>query len=102
VALVTDTIPMPADPKLEPPLTDSVTLELLPVLEIVMLPLEEVAPWGDICTPNTSTPPELLPLTGVKLVNTRRRPGPIGDDGGGGTSLLARSRPEAREKGAAG
>jgi len=47
---------------------DNVTPELLPVLEMVMVPVEEEPPWGEICTCSTSTPPELLPLTGVKLV----------------------------------
>ena len=63
-----DTLPMPADPKVEPPLMDNVTLEFLPVLEMVILPEEEVPPCGEICTCKTSPPPEPPPLTGVKLV----------------------------------
>jgi len=63
-----DTVPMPAESKVAPPFIDSVTPEFVPVLDMVMLPVVEVAPWGEICTCNTSTPPELLPLTGVKLV----------------------------------
>ena len=49
---------------------DNVTPESVPVLEIVIVPVDGVPPWGEIRTCSTSTPPELLPLTGVKLVTS--------------------------------
>jgi len=63
-----ETVLMPTESNVAPPLMESVTPELVPVLEMVMVPVEEEPPWGEIFTCNTSTPPEWLPLTGVKLV----------------------------------
>lgn len=41
---------------------------LVPVLEMVMLPVVVEPPFVEICTCSTRVPPLLLPLTGVKLV----------------------------------
>ena len=76
--LVIDSVPMPADVKVEPPVIASVTPELLPVLLIVRVPVEVVVtPWVVICTCRTIVPPVVLPLTGVKLVTLVGRQVPL-------------------------
>lgn len=66
---MTVTVPMPTFTKLEPPLIDRAAPELLPVLAMVMLPVDGGPPLlGEICTCSTNVPPVLLPLAGVKLV----------------------------------
>ena len=63
---VIDSVPMPTELNVEPPLMANVTLALLPVLVMVRVPVEGVVePWVVICTCSTSVPPVVLPLTGV-------------------------------------
>lgn len=64
-----DSVPMPADVKVEPPLMANLTPEVLPVLVIVSVPVEVAEiPWVEICTCKTSVPPVVLPLIGVNSV----------------------------------